>query len=431
MILLLAVSFVILLVIGMPIAFALVAAAWVALVFGTSFSPEILVQRMIGGVDSFPLVAIPLFIFAGFIMGKGGMSRRLIAFAQVLVGRLPAGLALVMVMASMLFAAISGSTAATTATIGGVMIPALSRWRGFDLPGAAALQTTAGCIGVIIPPSVPLILMGVVAGISVGDLFLAGILPGILMGLSLMAMSLLYSLFRRGGVAGEETIDVEKTSSWGRAAAGAVLPLMTLVIILGGIVGGVFTPTEAGVVAVIYSLVVCVAVYRELRIGEIPALLRETAIVTAVVVLCIAAAAPFAWLLTVQQVPRDVAEAMLAFTDNPVALVGMMVVVLLLVGTFLDLTPAMLILVPVFLPIARETGMPDLQFGLLVTMALAIGQCTPPVGISLFVACGVAKCEIADLVRPLLPFLAALVVALLLTAFFPFFSTWLPGLLSK
>jgi C4-dicarboxylate transporter, DctM subunit len=429
MILLLAIVFILLLILGVPIAFALVAAAVVAMAAATPFSLEIIVQRMVGGVNSFPLVAIPFFVLAGLIMGKGGMSKRLIAFARNLVGGLPAGLALVMVLASMMFAAISGSTAATTATIGAVMIPALARARGFNIPSAAALQTTAGCIGVIIPPSVPLILMGVIAGISVGDLFLAGVFPGILMGITLMVTSVIYSLWRRGEGAEESGSLATTPGELGRSALHAILPLLTLVIIMGGIIGGLFTPTEAGIVAVIYAVVICAAVYRELRWKDFPELLREAVVITAVVVLCISAAAPFAWLLTIEQVPQQIGQAMLAITESRMALIGLMLLVLILIGTFLDLTPAMLILVPVFLPIARAIGMPDLQFGLMVTMSLAIGQCTPPLGVSLFVACGVAKCRIGELVRPLLPFLAALLVALLVTAFFPLFSTWLPAVL--
>ncbi len=430
----LALVFVGLLVLGVPIAFALIGAATIAMAATTPFGLGIIVQRMVGGVNSFPLVAIPFFILAGLIMGKGGMSRRLIGFAHSLVGRLPAGFALVMVVASMMFAAISGSTAATTATIGSVMIPALAKSRGFNLYRAAALQTTAGCIGVIIPPSVPLILMGVIAGISVGDLFLAGVVPGVVMGVTLMIASLLIAIFRgrkKEAAQGEQEDGVESVPGFWRSALQAFLPMMTLVIIMGGIVGGIFTPTEAGAVAVFYALAVCIGVYRELGWRDLPALFRETAVISAVVVLCISAATPFAWLLTVEQIPQQLAEAILALTGNRAAIILLMLVVFLVIGTFLDLTPAMLILVPVFLPIVREVGVPDLQFGLMVTVALAIGQCTPPVGVSLFVACGVARCGIADLVRPLLPFLGALVIALLLTAFVPGLSTWLPALFAK
>lgn len=431
MIAVLALVFLVLLVAGAPISIALISAASFAMATATDFSLEIVAQRMIGGVNSFPLVAIPFFILAGLLMGKGGMSRRLIAFAHALVGGLPAGMALVMVLASMMFAAISGSTAATTATIGAVMIPAVARSRGFSIPSAAALQTTSGCIGVIIPPSVPLILMGVIAGISVGDLFIAGVVPGLLMGLLLMIMGVVISM--RSGRS-EKSPSPESDAALpatgvAKAALDAVLPLLTLVIIMGGIIGGYFTPTEAGTVAVMYSLVVCSLVYRELKWADLGPLLVETVTITAVVVLCIAAAAPFAWLLTVEQIPQHIAASMLSLTGSHTALILMMLLVLVLIGTFLDLTPAMLILVPVFLPIARAIGMPDLQFGLMVTMALAIGQCTPPLGVSLFVACGVARCRISDLFKPLLPFLFALLLALIAVAFWPALSTWLPGLL--
>jgi len=242
----------------------------------------------------------------------------------------------------------------------------------------------------------------------------------------LMVMSMIHTFVNRGDATGGDRVDRTPFAELMRSAWHAVLPLMTLVIIMGGIIGGIFTPTEAGIVAVFYAVGVCMLIYRELKWSDFPELLREAVTITAVVVLCISAAAPFAWLLTIEQVPQQIAQAMLAFTESRVVLVALMLLVLLLIGTFLDLTPAMLILVPVFLPIARAMGMPDLQFGMMVTIALAIGQCTPPLGVSLFVACGVAKCRIGELVRPLLPFLAALLVALLATAFIPALSTWLP-----
>lgn len=426
MIWLLAIAFALLLILSVPISFALVIASVLTMAVATSFGLEVIVQRMIGGVNSFPLVAIPFFVLAGVVMGRGGMSRRLVDFARHLLGHLPGGMAMVMVLASMMFAAISGSTAATTATIGAIMIPAVAR-SGFSVPGAAALQTTSGCIGVIIPPSVPLILIGVIAGISVGDLFIAGILPGVAMGIALIVTAFVYSLWRKQDSSAPQPAR-PSMKEIGKAAVRAVLPLTTVAIILGGIMGGLFTPTEAGIVAVIYAIVVCAFVYGELRWGDFPRMLNETAVITGVVVLCIAAAAPFAWLLTIEQVPQQVAEAMLGFSASPVLLVLSMILVLLLIGTFLDLTPAMLILVPVFLPIAAAIGMPDLQFALMVTMALAIGQCTPPLGVSLFVACGVANCRIADITPPLVPFLLALLVALLATAFWAPLTVWLPGL---
>lgn len=431
MVLILSIVFVLLLIVGVPIAFSLAAAAIVAMAFATPFSLEIMIQRMVGGVDMFALVAIPFFILAGQIMGRGGMSSRLITLARSLIGSLPAGMAVVMVLASLMFAAISGSTAATTATIGAIMIPIVARTRGFNLPSAAALQTTSGCIGVIIPPSVPLILMGVIAGISVGDLFLAGVIPGIVMGVCLILVCMMVAIFRNKGEFKSLDDDLGRVSlkEVVISLAHAVLPLMTLVIILGGIIGGIFTPTEAGIVAVMYAFFICTVVYKELGLTEIKESLNETVVITAIVVLCISAASPFAWLLTVDQIPQQMAQAMLAFTENSAILIGLMLLCLILIGTFLDLTPAMLILVPVFMPIASAIGMPDLQFGLMVTMALAIGQCTPPLGVSLFVACGIAKCKINDLALPLLPFLGALIIALLVISFFPTLTTWLPGIL--
>jgi len=431
MVIILFVVFILLVVIGVPIAFALAFASITAMVMTTPFGVDLIIQSMVGGVDSFPLVAIPFFILAGQLMGKGGMSRRIITFARNLTGTLPAGMAVVMVVASIMFAAISGSTAATTATIGAIMIPVLARSPGFNLPSAAALQTTSGSIGVIIPPSVPLILMGVIAGISIGDLFLAGIVPGLIMGVSLIIVSMIMVMIKKGETFenAEEYIEKITLKDILVSLIHAILPMMTLVIILGGIIGGIFTPTEAGLVAVVYAFLVCTLIYGELRVSDLTESLQETVVITAVVVLCISAASPFAWLLTVEQIPQQMAHSMLAITESPFMLIGLMLFCLIIIGTFLDLTPAMLILVPVFLPIASAINMPDLQFGLMVTMALAIGQCTPPLGVSLFVACGVAKCKISDLVIPLIPFLAALLVALLIIAFVPALTTWLPYLL--
>jgi len=419
--------FAVLLLLEVPISVALVLASAAAIAGCTDYSLGLVVLKLHKASEAFPLLAIPFFVLAGGIMSAGGMSGRLIDLARAMVGNIPGGLAITSVLACMLFAAISGSTAATTAAIGAIMIPAIVQ-SGFSRGSATGLLACSGSIGIIIPPSIPMILMGYVGTMSIGELFLAGVLPGVLIGLALMAVCLLTALAGRHPLPGHR-LDLREV---GLRLWRAALPLLAVVFVIGGIMFGLVTATEAGIVAVLYALAVSLLVYRELSIADLLKATVDTAKITGIVVLCIGAATPFAWLLTVEQVPDMVARGLLGLTGNPVAIKLIMLAVLLAVGTFLDLTPAMLILVPILMPVAVGVlGMDKIHFGTMVVAALGIGQCTPPVGIALFVACSVAGTRMTELARPLLPYLAAMVAVLLVTAFVPQVSLWLPRLLMR
>lgn len=414
----------ILLAIGVPISAAMVLASVVAIVGFTPYSLDVIAQKFYSQSASFPLVAIPLFVLAGGIMSKGGMSSRLIKLASSLVGRVPGGMALIAVVACMFFAAISGSTAATTAAIGSVMMPAMIA-TGFSRGAATGLQCTAGSIGIIIPPSIPFILMGVIGGMSIGDLFLGGVFPGVAMGIMLMIMAMIIAVVQKHPPSGQKV----HLGNILRAFWHSILSLLTVVLIVVAIMWGWTTPTEAAILAVVWAFVISFFVYGELKAADLPGVLIDAVKVTGIVVLCIAATAPFGWLLTIEQIPAKVAAGMMGLSSNPVALKLMMLGILLAIGTFLDLTPALILLVPIFQPIAVKMGMHPIQFGVVMVMALAIGQSTPPVGISLFVACSVSKAKIGEVAVPLIPFLIALVVALLVTTFWEPLSTWLPDTL--
>ncbi len=420
------IALVVLLVIGVPISVAMVLSASVAMVACGGYSLDIIAQKLFSISNNFPLLAIPFFIFAGGIMGKGGMSDRLIRLASAFVGNVRGGLAMVSVIASMFFAAISGSTAATTAAIGVVLMPAIIK-AGFSKGSATSLQATAGSIGIIIPPSIPFVLMGVIGGMSIGELFLGGILPGICTGVALMLIAHLTARIQKHPPSGETMSAKEMFHAFRRA----ILPLLTVIFVVGFIIMGIATPTESAVIAVLWSLLVSIVLYRELKIRELKEIMVDTVKITGVVLLCIAGTAPFAWLLTVEQVPAQIAESILTLTSNPVLLKLMILGILLAVGTFLDLTPAMIILVPILLPIGKQIGMDPIQFGVVMVMALGIGQCTPPVGIALFVACSISKTKIGHVIVPLMPFLVAMLVILLLAVFWPGLTVGLPTLFMR
>jgi len=419
-------SFLIMLLIGVPISVTLVLASSLAMVAFSNLPLDVVVRKLFSASNSFPLVAIPFFIMAGNIMSKGGMSDRLIKLAMSVIGNIRGGLAMVSVLACMLFASISGSTAATTAAIGIVLVPAIIK-TGFSPGAATSLQATAGSIGIIIPPSLPFVLLGVISGISIGDLFLGGVLPGIMVGFSLMAVAFLTATLQKHAPSGRKVhiLNILK------AFKSSLLSLLTVVFVIGGIMFGFVTPTEAAIVAVGWSFIVCFFLYRQLKISDMPSVLIDTVKITGIVVLCIGASAPFAWLMTVENIPEQIASAMLGMTGNPVFLKLIMIFILLVVGTFIDLTPAMILLFPILKPISTQLGMEPVHFGVMLVMALGIGQCTPPVGIALFVACSVARTRVGEVFLPLLPYLAAMLFALLVVTFWPPLSVWLPTMLMK
>jgi C4-dicarboxylate transporter DctM subunit len=383
----------------------------------------IIVQRLFTSLDSFPLLAVPFFILAGTLMERGGISKRLIDLANSFVGSTTGGLAIVTIVASMFFSAMSGSGPATTAAIGSIMIPAMVA-RGYDKGFASATQATAGEIGVIIPPSIPMILFGIVGGVSIGDLFLAGFLPGILVGLSLMVVAYLTSKKRN-------YVGDSKKATWkerGIALRKAFLALLMPVIILGGIYGGVFTPTEAAVVATVYALVVGLFMYKEIKWKDLTEIFYKSAMMSAIILLIVANAGLFSWIMTSQGIPQ-MAASWFSDISNPIVFLLLINVLLLVIGMFFDAGAAILIMVPILLPIAISLGIDPIHFGIIMIVNLAMGMITPPIGVNLFVVCEIANIKIEKVSRALVPYFLIMIVDLLLISYIPQISTFLPNLL--
>ncbi|MFK7885390.1 MAG: TRAP transporter large permease [Gammaproteobacteria bacterium] len=415
--------FAVLFAIGVPIAFSIGAATICAFLFAVDFMPAMttVAQRMAGGLNSFALLAIPLFILSGQIMARGGIARRLIDFSKAFIGALPGGLAFVNVISCMLFGSISGSAVAATSAIGGFMVPQMKR-EGFDRDFIAALTATASSTGLLIPPSNILIVYAVASGgVSIAALFLAGYLPGLLMGLALMIVAAGYA--RKHNMPRGQRVSVGEA---GRRTLAALPSLLLVVIVIGGILGGVFTATEAGSIAVVYSLILAVFVYREVKPAQLAQILIKSAETTAIVMFLIATSIAMSWLLAYERVPAELASLLLGISDNPLVLLLLINLFLLAIGIFMDMTPAVLIFTPIFLPVAVQLGMTPLHFGVMLIMNLTIGLCTPPVGSILFVSCAVAKTSIGNIVRPMVPMYVALIVALLLVTYVPQFSEALP-----
>ncbi len=421
-VLVLVAAFAALLLLGVPVAFAIGIGTLVTMLLGMAADPALttMAQRMATGLDSFALLAIPFFILAGQLMNRGGIARRLIDFAKAVLGMLPGGLAYVHVLASMLFGAISGSAVAAASAIGGVVGPRMVD-EGYDRNFTAAVNITSATTGLVIPPSNILIVYSLASGgVSIAALFLAGYLPGILVGLSLMLVAGLYSVRKRYPVAG--TLEIREVV----ITFSAALPsLFLLLVVIGGIVAGVFTATEAAAVAVLYSGVLAF-LYREITVRDLPQILLATVATTAIVMLLIGTSTAMSWLLSYENIPQNVSAALLALTDNTVVILLIINVILLAVGTFMDMTPAVLIFTPIFLPVVTELGMDPTHFGIVMVLNLCIGLCTPPVGSVLFVGCGVAGTSITSVVRPLLPMYVAMVFALMVVTYVPLLSLWLP-----
>ncbi len=427
-VLILTVSFVILLLINVPIAISIGISTFLTIVYvmgSINGASDIIAQRMATGIDSFALLAIPFFVLAGLFMGRGGIARRLIDFAGTLVGRFTGGLAYVNVLTCMLFGALSGSSVAAVSAVGGFMIPEMNR-KGYHRDFNVAVSTTAATTGLMIPPSNIMIVYALVAGggVSIVAMFMAGILPGIVFGLLLMLVSGIISKKRNYGAGAKAgLIQILK------AFKGAILSLLLIVIVLGGILGGIFTATEAAAIAVVYAFILAVFVYREVKIKEIPEILLQCGITTAVVMLLIATSSAMSWIMATQNIPQNVSAALLSISDNKIVILLIINVLLLFVGTFMDMTPAVLIFTPIFLPVVKQLGIHPVHFGLIMIANLCIGLCTPPVGTCLFVGCGVGKTTIVNVTRPLLPFFAAMVVALMIVTYIPQISLFIPNLL--
>ena len=469
---LLVATFVLLLVMNVPIAVAIALSSFVAILAEGSNPAVVLAGQVANGINSFALLAIPFFILSGHLMGKGGLARRLIDFAATLVGRLPGGLGYVNTLTCMLFGSISGSASAAVSSVGGFMIPEMNR-KGYGREFNVAVTTTAATTGLLIPPSNIMIVYSVAAGsVSIAAMFMAGFIPGIILGLFIMLVAGIISV--KAGYRG----DVLDMPRWKPVTASAIivailffviagkkgwmpsaimagghsistslflflvisavccacfitfrrayLTLLLIVIVIGGILNGVFTATEAAAIAVVYSFLLSVVIYREIKLKDLPRILLDTGITTAVVMLLIGASSGMSWVMTIANIPQTVSAALLGLSDNPIVILLTINLLLLFVGTFMDMTPAVLIFTPIFLPVVAALGMHEVHFGIILITNLCIGLCTPPVGTCLFIGCGVGQTTIAKVTKTMLPFFGAMIAALMVITYVPAASLWLP-----
>lgn len=419
-------TFFLFLFIGVPISFSIGLASLITVMMSIPFDAAITVitQKMASGLDSFSLLAIPFFILAGNIMNRGGIALRLIEFAKVIGGRLPGSLAHVNVLANMMFGSISGSAVASGAAMGGIMSP-LQKKEGYDPAFSAAVNIASCPTGLLIPPSNTFIVYSLVTGgTSIGALFLAGYIPGILMGLSIMLIIGYIAKKRNYPVSPKPT-----TSEVVKKTLDALPSLGLIVVVMGGIIGGVFTATEASAFAVLYTLILAVLIYREVSIKELPKVILESVVTTAIVLLLIGTSMGMSWVMANADIPYMISDGLLAVSDNPIVILLIINIILLIVGVFMDMTPALLIFTPIFFPIVTDLGIDPVHFGILMAFNLSIGICTPPVGSALFIGCSVGGVKINQVIKPLLPFYFALIFALLLVTYVPAISLTLPKLI--
>jgi tripartite ATP-independent transporter DctM subunit len=414
-----------LLMLNVPISFCIGLATLATMLLSMDLLPALttLAQRMAGGLNSFALLAIPFFVLSGLLMGRGGIAKRLIECAMALVGALPGGLALVNVMSCMLFGAISGSAVAATSAIGSFMLPEMKK-QGYDDSYSAAVTAAAATTGMLIPPSNIMIVYAIASGgVSIAALFVAGYLPGILLGLALMIVCAGYARVKGYPVGARLPLKLVA-----QKVAAALPSLFMIFLVIGGIISGAFTATEAGAIAVVYSFVLAVVVYREVKVSELGNILLKSTETTAIVLALIATSAAMSWILSYENIPQTVSQGLLTLSDNPLLILLLINLILLVVGAFMDMTPAVLIFTPIFLPVAMELGISPLHFGIMMILNLSIGLVSPPVGSVLFVACAIAKVRLEQLLKPLLPMYGAMLVVLMLVTYVPAISEWLPAL---
>jgi len=417
------VGLIILMFLNVPIAISTGLATVAGLVFANDAPIMVFVQRMMVGIDSFTLLAIPLFILTGRLMALGGVTTDLINLSKSLVGFMRGGLAYVNIVVSMFFAGITGSATADSSSIGSILIPAMLK-RGYEKDYAVAITATSSTIGVMIPPSIPLVIYGITAGESIGKLFLGGAIPGLMVGGSLMFVS--YILAVKRGYPAEERISLNEIF---KNIIKSIPPLFTIVIILGGIISGLFTATEAAGVAVFYTFLLGYFYYKELKFKDIPDMIIEVAVITGMVSLMIATASGLGWLFASEQVPKALGNFILGITENKYLILLFINLLLLFVGTWLDLSPAVIIFAPILLPIIKMIGVDPIHFGVIMVVNLAIGLFTPPVGVCLFVSCGIADISIIDTIQAFIPLFLTMVVILMLITYFPPLVMYLPNLL--
>jgi C4-dicarboxylate transporter DctM subunit len=419
------ISLFVFLLLSVPIGICLGLATMVVMLFVDGSPPIVLLARsVVTGADSFPLIAVPLFILAGDVMQKGGMSRRLVSFANSLIGHIRAGLAYVNVLASVFFAAISGSSPATVAAIGSNLIPEMEKV-GYKREFSASLTAASGMIGVMIPPSIPFIIYGVTAEVSIGKLFLAGVIPGILF--AIMFMFVARFLLRN-----DENITQSRTEFSGKLVVysfrESVWALLVPVIILGGIYSGIFTPTEAGAIAVVYAAFVGIFVYRDIKFSDLPEILASSAITSGTILILVIMATAFGRVITLAQIPTDLATALTNMSSNPIIILLLINLLLLVIGMFMETISSIIIMTPILLPVTVALGVDPIAFGVIMTVNLAIGFCTPPLGVNLFVASSISGVSIEKLSKGILPFFVGMVALLMLITYVPAISLMLPSL---
>ncbi|WP_032093120.1 TRAP transporter large permease [Necropsobacter rosorum] len=419
-------SFFILVFLGVPISFSIGIATILSASFMLPFKTTMIVsgQKIATGLDSFSLLAIPFFILAGSLMNSGGIATRLINFSQVLVGRIPGSLGHVNVMANMMFGSISGSAVAAAAAVGGTMAP-LQKKAGYDPAYSAAINVTSCISGLLIPPSNVMIVYALTAGgISVATLFMAGYIPGIMMGFGIMLVNYFIAKKRHYPVSDKPTLALVI-----KYALDAIPSLLMVVVVIGGILAGIFTATEASAIAVVYTFVLSVIIYREIKLSQLPKIILDSVVTTAIVLFLIGVSVAMSWAMTNADIPYMVNELLISVSDNLIVILLIINILLLIIGVFMDMTPAVLIFTPIFLPIVTELGMDPVHFGIMMIFNLCIGLCTPPVGSALFVGCSVSGVKLQNLIKPMLPFFAVLLLTLLLVTYLPQLSLFLPQLL--
>lgn len=423
----LVITFFFLLAMSAPVSFSIIASALLTIIMFLSpgFGMFISAQKLVGGIDSFTLLAVPFFILAGLLMSSGGIAQRLINLALLVLGKVPGSLALTNIAGNAMFGSISGSGIAAATAIGGVMNP-LEKKQGYDEGFSAAVNIATAPVGQLIPPTTAFIVFSAASGgTSVATLFMAGWIPGLLWAGLCMIVAFFYGK-KHGYIIKREKLtgSVILKTIWD-----AIPSLLLVVIIIGGILSGYFTPTEASGIAVVYAFLLSVFVYKSIKLKEIPVILVDTGVMTAVVMLIIGASSILSFVLSFTGLPQAISNLLLGISDNKIVILLIINLILLIVGTFMDMAPALLIFTPIFLPIATNLGMDPIQFGVMIVMNLSIGTVTPPVGSVLFVGCSVAKLQVEDVMKKLLPFFGAILVALLFVTFVPALSTWLPSVL--
>ena len=420
MIVLTAVSFVALLLLAVPVAYAVGMAAFIGLWWSGAYPLTIIIQQVFLSVDSFVLLAIPLFILAGALMETGGIAVRLVGFAQALIGWIRGGVAMAVVIAEYIFSGISGSTIADVSAIGATMIPPMTR-AGYRPEDAVSVVAAASAMGILVPPCILMIVIGSIANVSVAALFIGGFIPAFVLAVAIMVY--IYVQARRSGAAAPQRASL---ATLGRSFLDALIPLGLPVIIFGGILGGIVTPTEAAAVAVFYAAIVGLFVYREIRWSQLPEILIQSAVVTAAVCFLLGTAAVVAWILAVQQVPVALLQAMTALSAGPTVFLILTALLFIVLGAVLEGLPAVVILLPTFLPVVKQFNIDLVHYSIVVVAATGIGLFLPPIGVGLFIACGIANISVDRVVRPMLPYVLFLCLGLLLVILFPWLTLVLP-----